>query len=352
MSAERHIDAAADPHRAAMGVTERRRGDARYALTIAALLVLLLAGIAASLLVGVVDLARLDGAILSLRATRCTAAALAGAALAVAGVLVQGLFRNPLAAPSVIGTTAGAAFGGQVVMVGYAAISVALPAWLVPELVLPFGCLAGAAASLIILIAICRRQSSLITVLLVGFILASLFGSLSALVVSMAQAEWELGRAVIAFSLGNLEGKGPRHLALAAPLVVTGVIAAWCWGRPLDLLLSGEEEARSLGVDTGAVRRWALCWTAVLTSAAVAVGGGVGFVGLVVPHALRPLIGAAHRRLMPAAALGGAVFLIFCDVAARQLPAVGAVPLGVVTGVIGAPIFLILFLRLRRESAW
>ena len=129
------------------------------------------------------------------------------------------------------------------------------------------------------------------------------------------------------------------------------VAAAWAWGRELDLFLSGEDEAASLGVDVPRVRRWVVVWAATLTAAAVALGGNVTFVGLVVPHALRPLFGVTHRRLVPAAAFAGGVFVVACDVLARLAPGPAELPLGVVTGLVGAPVFLSLLIRAGREGA-
>lgn len=301
-----------------------------------------------------------DAALLHLRGLRTAAAALAGAALAVAGVLVQGLFRNPLASPDVVGTTAGATLGGQLALVGHAALAGLLPAWLAPELVLPLGCLAGAAAALALLLAVAGRGGSgLVAVLLAGCIITVLVGACSGLLASLCAGHWELVRALNAFAFGGVDGKGPAHLALAAPLVAAGVLAAWAWGRTGDVLLSGEEEAAALGVDTAAARRWLLAWTALLAAAAVAVGGALSFIGLVVPHLLRPVVGVPHRRLVPAAALAGAALLIGCDVVARMvplsarllgLPGVSELPLGVVTGLVGGPVFLALLVRARREG--
>ena len=324
----------------------------RYRLTLILLAMLLVAGIVVGLLVGrgTASDAATHEVLLTLRAYRLGAAVLAGAALAVGGVLMQGMFRNPLASPSVLGTTAGAALGGQTVLVAHAALGAVLPAWIAPEMVLPVGCILGAVMSLAVLLLVAGRSADTTVVLLTGVIMTSLFGSLSAFLTVMAQDSWELGRAVVAFSLGGLDGKGLRHLLLATPLVLAGVGAAWAWGRPLDLMLSGEEEAAALGVDVRRLSFWVLVWTAVLTAAAVAVGGGVAFVGLIVPHALRPFTGVDHRRLIPAAALGGAVFLVWCDVAVRALPTRGELPLGVITGLIGAPVFLLILVRTRREG--
>jgi len=328
----------------------------RFTVTIVVLVSAGLALAAASLLVGGASLAdeRTRAVLIELRANRTACAALAGAALAVAGCLMQGLFRNPLASPSVLGTTAGAALGGQAVLLAHGAVAAALPAWLLPEMALPLGCMLGAGASLALLLAISGRATGPIALLLAGFVLGSLLTSVGACLTALAQDAWELGRAMVRFTLGGVDGKGGRHVLLALPLVCAGAIAAWGWGRPLDLLLAGEDEARALGVDVRATRLWTLVWVAVLVAAATAIGGGVPFVGLVVPHALRPFVGHAHRRLIPAAVLAGAAFLIACDLAARLAPLAtggGELPLGVVTGLVGAPVFLALLVRSRRE-AW
>jgi iron complex transport system permease protein len=324
----------------------------RYRLTIAALVVLLIMLAGLGLLAGHGSLSEQStrDVFLSLRAVRFGCAALAGAALAVAGVLAQGLFRNPLADPSLIGTTAGANLGGQLALLAHAAWIGALA--ISPEMMLPLGCLIGAGVSLAILLAVVGREGGVVGVVLAGFILSSLFASVGALLATIAQDRWELGRAMLNFTLGTVSGKSLRHLVMAAPLVVIGLGAAWAWGRPLDLLLSGEDEAAALGVDVRRVRRWVLAWTAVLTGAAVAIGGAVAFVGLVVPHALRPLVGVGHRRLVIAAALGGACYVAACDIAVRATPWFNDMPLGVITGLIGAPVFLALFVRARRGGEW
>jgi iron complex transport system permease protein len=319
-----------------------------------ALALLLCVAAAASLLIGDGDLsdARLAPIFLGLRGARLAAAFLAGAALAVAGVIVQGLFRNPLADPSVLGTTAGANLGGNVAMLLFDAfLGGAAAAYLAPELLLPVGCAAGALVALALLLVVQRAGDDLIVILLAGFLLGSLFASTAGFVVSLAQERFELARAMMTFALGDLSGSGVRRIALAAPLVVVGGVAAWLWSRPLDLLLSGEEEAASLGVDVREVRHACIVWTAVLTAAAVSIGGSINFVGLIVPHAMRPFVGASHHRLLPAAALAGGIFVVLCDALTRALPTRSEMPLGVVTGLIGAPLFLVLLLRSRRELA-
>jgi iron complex transport system permease protein len=317
------------------------------------LLVSLLVAGALAVLVGAGDLSdpELRETFLRLRGFRLAAAFLAGAALAVGGVVVQGLFRNPLASPSVLGTTAGASFGGQVALLTYGLAGTGA-GFIVPEMIVPVGCFIGALGALGVLLLFLRITHDLLALLLTGFVLSALFLSLSAFVTSIAQETWELGRAVVSFSLGSVSGTGPRQVAFALPLIATALLACWLWGRSLDLLLSGEEEAQAMGANVGAVRWWSAIWVSVLVAGAVSVGGNVGFVGLVVPHMLRPFTGTKHQRLIPAAALAGGVFLVACDVLARLIPSRSEMPLGVVTGLIGAPLFLLLLIRLRRERAY
>ncbi len=288
---------------------------------------------------------------LALRGTRLVAALLAGAGLAVSGVLVQGLFRNPLASPYVLGTSGGAILGGQLALLGLTTVRSGRELTFVSsDMVLPLGCVLGALLSLLLLLVLIRGRSSLLVVILTGFILSSLFLGLSGFVTAVAQETWELGRAVVAFSLGTVSGASRDAVLFATPMMVVGCVAAYGWGPTLDVLLSGEEEATTLGVDVRAARLWTAVWVSVLVGASVSLGGSIGFVGLVVPHALRPFTGVEHRRLLPAAAVLGGVFVVLCDVVARLVPARSEVPLGVITGLIGAPLFLFLLLRSYRES--
>jgi ABC-type Fe3+-siderophore transport system permease subunit len=324
---------------------------AGYAVLLGALV--LLAGASLTLGSGSLTDPHLRSTLLSLRASRLGCAILVGAALAVAGVVVQGLFRNPLADASLLGTSSGAALGGKIGLV----LTELVLGWrgvhgIPPDVVLPIGCMAGALVSLTLLVALARGSSDVLSLVLTGFLLSSLFLALGGLITSMAQDRWELGRAVVSFSLGDLTGAGPSHVALAAPLVAVGVVASWFWAGPLDLLLSGDEEATSLGVNVQQVRICCVLWVATLTAGAVAIGGNIGFVGLLVPHALRPLLGVSHRRLVPVAALGGAVFVGACDLIVRVLPTRGVVPLGVVTSLLGAPAFLALLVRGHRRGSY
>jgi len=321
-------------------------------LVLAALLAAVVAG---ALLLGQGNLGdpALERTLLELRATRVGAAFLAGAALAVGGVVAQGLFRNPLVSPSILGTTSGAMLGGQLALLALAtlapgAVSVAGVGL---EMVMPLGCLLGAGVALAILLALARTRGGALMLILTGFILSSLFLALASFVTSVAQDSWDLGRAVVNFTLGGVAGISRAQLLVATPLVVTGLVAAWLWGGTLDVLLSGEEEASTLGVDVGQARRWIIVWVATLTAAAVSVGGNIAFVGLIVPHVLRPWVGVQHRRLIPAAALLGGAFVVACDVVVRTLPTRAELPLGVLTDLIGAPVFLMLLARAHRELA-
>lgn len=318
-----------------------------------ALLSLLLLGVSLGTGSHTLSDASLRDTLLTLRAARALVAYLAGAALAVAGLLVQGLFRNPLASPDLLGTSAGASFVGKLTMLGFEALLTAgVVRGIEPELFLPLGCLLGALLSLLLLLAIARVARDTLVLLLAGFLLSSLFLSMGSFVTSLAQESWEVGRAVILFALGSVTGASLRQVAIIAPIALVGTVAAWLWGRPLDLLLSGEDEARTLGLDVKRTRRWCIVWAALLTAGAVSVGGNVGFVGLVVPHGLRSLVGVTHRALVPACALTGGAFLLTCDLLARALPARSELPLGVMTGLIGAPLFLFLVLRSRREALY
>ncbi|HEX4457630.1 MAG TPA: iron ABC transporter permease [Polyangia bacterium] len=307
---------------------------------------------AAALFVGHGSLAdpALRDTFLRLRAYRLGAAFLAGASLAAGGAMVQSLFRNPLVDPSIVGTTAGASLGGQAALLALHWVPGGLLLrHLSGEMVVPLGAMLGALLALALLMAAAQRVRGLVVVLLTGAILSSLFLSIGGFILSIAQDSYEVARAIYAMSLGGVSGVGARQLMMALPLALIGLVAAWAWGPPLDLLLSGEQEAESLGLDVRQTRLWTVVWVAVLTTAAVTVGGNLAFVGLIVPHALRPFVGVLNRRLIPAVALAGGTFVVACDLATRSLPTTSEVPLGVVTGLVGAPLFLTLLFRSQRE---
>ena len=324
----------------------------RLVIAIVITLIVLVVAIALSLSVGKVAGGFFDPTVMRLRLFRLAAGLLAGATLAVSGVLMQGLFRNPLASPSVAGVTAGAALGAQLALLMHGLAGAGVVLFLPREFWLPVGGFAGALAALLVLLALVRRTGSDLTqVLLIGMVLSILCGSLSGFVLAIGNNSYELGRALVAFGLGGLDASSPATLVACLPLALLGLGAAYGWGRPLDLMLSGETEARALGVDVEVVRRWVLAWTALLATTAVVLGGGVSFVCLVVPNLLRAWIGPAHRPLVVLSALGGAAFLTLADACARIFAtASGEIPLAVITGLVGAPFFLWFFRRERHAG--
>lgn len=284
--------------------------------------------------------------VLELRLYRVIVAFLAGAALAMAGVVVQAVFRNALASPSILGVTSGASLGGTAALVAYQTLAVGAATLPFPaEMLVPVGCMAGAGLALALVLGLTRGSTDSSSFLLAGFLLSSLFLSVAAFLTSISQNSWELGRAVIAFTLGGVSGSGSRQVITVGACALIGLVAVIGWARSLDLMLTGDEEARTLGVDVNRVRRWGVVWVALLSAGAVSVGGNVAFVGLIVPHALRSLFGVSHRTLVVASFFGGGAFVVLCDWVTRVAPTQGEIPLGVVTGVVGAPLLLLMLRR-------
>ena len=278
-----------------------------------------------------------------LRGPRVLAAALVGGALGAAGALLQGLFRNPLADPYVTGTSAGAALGA----VGVIALGGALSAAVVP--LAAFG---GALASALAVWQLARLggRTTVLTVLLAGIVLTSFAGALvTLLLVSSDRLALRL-RAIIDILSGGVAVRAPGELAVAAVIVALGLGLAVALGRRIDAFVFGEETAATLGVDPERTTIAVIGAAALLTGAAVALAGLVGFVGLVVPHALRPIVGATHRTLAIASFLGGGCALVLADLGARSVFSPAELPVGVVTGLLGAPFFLVLLVRARRRE--
>jgi iron complex transport system permease protein len=280
-----------------------------------------------------------------IRIPRVLVAAVVGAGLGSAGAIMQGLFRNPLAEPGLMGIGPGAALGGVLAFVtGWSSRSV-LP--------LPLLAMAGALLALGLVYAMATRGgvTPIATLLLAGVATGSLVSALSSLLLTLNIANWQIAQEVIFWMMGGLEARTWTHFWLCAPFVAMGLCAGVVEGRELDLLMQGEEAAASLGVNVEAAKRTLIVTVAILTGASVAVAGMVGFVGLLVPHAIRMMLGPRHRVVLPASALGGAVFLILCDLAARTLHPPTEIRLGVVTALCGGPFFLILLLRHYRAAS-
>ena len=209
----------------------------------------------------------------------------------------------------------------------------------------------GAAASLALIHVLTTRRgrTPIAMLLLAGVALNALLGSLTALVISLSLVRYEVAQEVMLWLMGGLLDRTWTHVMLAAPLVTVGVVAALVMARDLDLLTTGEDAALTLGLDVERTKQRVLVVAALLTGTAVAVSGVIGFVGLIVPHAVRLLFGPSHRRLIPAAAVSGPIFVVAADLAARTLIAPLEIRLGIITGVCGAPFFLWLISRHRRE---
>lgn len=263
-----------------------------------------------------------------------------GAALAVAGVIMQSFFQNPMADPSIIGVSSGAALGATLALVsGVASTS----SWLL----LPGAAFVGAVVAVATVYVLARRagRTPVALLLLTGIAVAALFSAFSALIMIRAQrGDMDL---VVLWMLGSLANRGWTEVAIVWPYVLVATVLAGLFARYLDVLSLGDEQATYLGLPVERVRLGFLVLAAVLAGAAVSVTGIIGFVGLVVPHISRLIFGARHRRLLPAAALAGMLTLAAADIIANLS---GEIPVGIVTAMIGSPFFLWL-LRQREVHA-
>jgi iron complex transport system permease protein len=279
--------------------------------------------------------------VLDLRVPRALLAAIVGAGLAGAGTVFQGLLRNPLADPYIIGVSAGASFGATVALTMLAGAGAGLV--LVPGLAF-----AGAVGATLLVYGLARRgdDAPVEDLLLAGVAVSAFLGA----AVSWLQLSGgESLQRVIYWLMGGFSGRGWPHMAMAGPLVGVGLAVAWLYGRELNALLLGDEAARALGVALAPTRRVLVGAGAMMAAAAVASAGLIGFVGLIVPHLLRLLVGPDHRRLVPAAALAGGTLLVLADTAARSALPGGELPVGILTALLGAPFFLAVLLRERRR---
>ncbi len=276
--------------------------------------------------------------IYKLRLPRVVAAALVGAALAATGVLFQGLFRNPLADPFVLGTSGGAALGGAVGL------------FLVPTLSFAgFGATAvlafcGSVLTMLLVWYVARASGkfAMETLLLAGFAIGTMLNAVTIVFELREEASNSGLRVLAAWLHGQLSIPTWSQLGLIAPLVLFGTLLALPVASRLNTLALGEDYAAQLGVNVAQVRVVTVILGSLLTAAAVSLGGLIGFVGLLVPHFLRILLGPNHVRLLPAAAIGGAIFLVLADTFARTVFAPTEIPVGVFTAFLGGPAFLYL----------
>ena len=286
--------------------------------------------------------------IFQIRLPRVIGGILVGAALATAGALFQGLLRNPMADPYIIGTSAGAALGATIAMmlpVNLAFLGFGL---------LPLAAFCGALATVILVYNLARvgSKTPIVSMLLAGVVVSSLLAAIMALLMSMSDRLGLNLHSIYSFLMGHISVTGWGQIAVIAPLVIGGIIGARFFALRLNAFSLGEEGASYLGIEVERDKILILALGSMLTAAAVSISGLVGFVGLVVPHAVRLSLGPDHRSLLPVSALAGGAFVVMADLLARTLLAPVEIPVGVITAIIGAPFFLYLLRRTRREYAF
>jgi len=306
---------------------------ALYAGLLSALVVLA----AASLLIGPAGLSGL--VVTEIRVPRVVLAIAVGASLGLTGAALQGLLRNPLAEPGLIGAAPAASFGAALAfyfgLAGYSPFAV------------PLAAMTGAGTAVVLLYALAGRDSSMLSLVLAGVAVSSFAGALTALALNLAPSPF--AALEIAFwLLGSLADRTLTDVYVAVPLMALGCALVLTTGRALDALTLGEDAARSLGVDLGRLRLTLVAGIALAVGAAVSVSGAIGFVGLVVPHLLRRFVGYQPGRLLMPSALGGAVLVLAADLVVRLVSTGIELKLGVVTALVGAPFFLSLVLSTRR----
>ncbi|WP_203332131.1 iron chelate uptake ABC transporter family permease subunit [Planococcus beigongshangi] len=278
----------------------------------------------------------------NIRMPRVVLAGLVGAALAIAGAAFQGLLKNPLADPYTLGVSSGASVGA--VMTLFFGISIPF----LGSFTLPVMSMIGALLTMILVMGFARlvdRSMKMETVILTGIIFSSFLGSVISLMIALTGEEL---RQIIGWLLGSVSMRGWPYVQMALPFILVGSFVLWLNRRELNAMLFGEERAQHLGVDVKK-RKWSiLIGGSVLTGAAVAVSGTIGFVGLVVPHMTRLVWGSDHRHLLPLSFINGAALLIVCDLVARTIISPTELPIGVITAFIGAPVFAFIFFRQRK----
>ena len=274
------------------------------------------------------------------RLPRAILGLLIGATLGLSGAALQGFLRNPLAEPGLVGVSASASFGA--VLMFYTGLSGLF------ALALPLGGMAGACLGVLLVQALAGRGGSPLTLILAGIAVTSFASALTSLALNLAPNPFA-ALEIMFWLMGSLADRSFEHVWLSAPFMVAGWLLLATLGRPLDALTLGEDAAQSLGYDLRRLRHRLVFGTALCVGAATSVAGAIGFVGLVVPHLLRPLVGYKPSALLPASALGGAFLVLLADVAVRLLTPGRELKLGVLTALVGAPFFLLLVLRLRRQ---
>lgn len=319
----------------------------RFPLLVPALLVALVLVSGLSILAGKVWIAPAEvfagddrwPIIVELRLPRVVLALLIGGGLGMAGAAMQGYLRNPLADPGLFGVSATAALGAVIsIFFGLAAT----------PLVLSGFALAGAALAVLFLSLIAGQSGSVIVFTLAGVVISSLAGALTALVISLAPTPFATGQ-IVNWLMGALTDRSWDEVTLAAPLIVLGMIVIASAGRALDALTLGEAAARTLGIRPAVLQAQIVIGVSLVVGASVASSGIIGFVGLIVPHLVRPLTNRRPSAVLVPSALAGALLLLVADSAVRAAPTVSELRLGIAMSLLGAPFFLALLLKMRRQ---
>ena len=280
----------------------------------------------------------------TIRLPRILLALTVGAALGVSGAVMQGLFRNPMADPGIIGVSTGGALG--------ALIAIATGAHAVFALALPGMAFIGATAALalVYLVASLGGRFSMAALLLAGVALSAFIAAIISAVV-LFTADLLAQRQMLFWLAGGLGASTWNDIRIAAPFVLLGITVAVLFSRDLNLMMVSEDEAKALGVRVVLTRNALLLAASLITGTAVAFSGAIAFVGLIAPHTLRLLIGADHRALIPLSAIGGGIFLLVADTLARVVIAPAEIPVGVVTALVGAPLFVLLLARNKKRAS-
>lgn len=280
-----------------------------------------------------------DGIVWELRLPRVLTAAAVGAGLAVSGAVMQAITRNPLAEPYLLGLSSGASLGAvAVLLLGLAVL-------------LPVAAFAGALLALALTLGLASSLGSITPTrtVLAGLAVSSLASAITSLVIFWT-ATGDSYREILGWLLGSLAGARWPAVAISFAAILVVGVPVMLTGRVLDSFTFGDTSARALGVNVSATRWGLLMASALLTGAMVSVSGSIGFVGLILPHAVRFIAGPAHRALLPLSALFGAIFLVWADTAARSVFAPRELPVGIVTAIIGAPVFAVLLTRRRSQT--
>lgn len=332
---------------------------ARWTIILAILVLALFVTIVACLSIGVISIplnqvitVLLGGGseterfvIINLRLPRIILAAIVGASLAIAGATMQGLFRNPMASPSVLGISSGAAFGASLAIV--LGISWTSGAFAIPAMAFIFSFV-----TLFLVYAVSRNRSGYVpveTLLLAGIAIGSLF---SALVSAMQYFAGDQLSGVVFWMMGGLDEATWDQVLISITPVILGASVIMVLSRDLNAMMVGEEQAGNLGINVNQVRLVLLLAASLVTAMAVSVSGVIGFVGLIIPHVVRILVGPDHRILLPASVISGALFLILTDTLARTIIAPAELPVGIITSLLGAPFFIYLLMSRKKSMGW